>query len=584
MGVQPPPSSSGSSEPSARDRLDSWKEIAAHLSRDESTVRRWEKEGLPVHRHVHKKKATVYAYRSEIDVWWHQGRSSTSVGESAVAPRRARPRLAWSLAMAFALIAAASVAFNVAELPEVLLGRFAPGEITSIAVLPLANLSGDPEQEYFTAGMTEALTTALGQIKALRVISRSSVMQYKDAPKPLAQIAEELNVDAVLQGAVLYEGNRVRLTAQLIQTRPERHLWAEQYERDVTSILVLQGDLARAIATEIRARLTMEEQALLTRATAVNPDAFESYLKGIFFMEQATQEGILRGAEHFRQAIAIDSGFAPAYVGLADAYNRAAIRGVRPAREAYATAKAAVARALQLDDRLAEAHTLSGVIKFRFDWDWAGAERDLERAIQLDPSSSRAHLGYSTYLLAVGRLEDAIRVARRNVELDPLTVQRHVDLAWKLSIAGRHEDSIAQLAKALESTPDFANAYAVLGMSYLRRGAHADAVAMCERGVALSLGASGSRYCATVYAQTGRRLQARELLGGMLAQPYISPYQVASVYDALGDTDDALEWLSRAYDARAPEMCFLKSDSFSTELSSDPGFQDLLQRMSFPGE
>jgi tetratricopeptide (TPR) repeat protein len=204
--------------------------------------------------------------------------------------------------------------------------------------------------------------------------------------------------------------------------------------------------------------------------------------------------------------------------------------------------------------------------------------------IELDPSSSRAHLGYSTYLLAVSRLDDAIRVARGNVELDPLTAQRHVDLGWKLSIAGRHEDSIAQLAKALELTPDFANAYAVLGMSYLRRGAHADAVAMCERGVALSLGASGSRYCATVYAQSGRRLQARELLGRMLAQPYISPYQVASVYDALGDTDEALEWLSRAYDARAPEMCFLKSDSFSTELSSDPGFQDLLRRMSFPGE
>ncbi len=463
-----------------------------------------------------------------------------------------------------------------------MLGRPVAGEITSIAVLPLENLSRDPEQNYFADGMTEALITELGKISTLRVISRQSVMQYKDTKKPMAQIARELKVEAVVEGAVVREGDRVRVTAQLIQMRPERHLWAERYERDLTSILVLQSEVARAIAGEIRAKLTPQEQAVLAKARPVNPQAYEAYLKGLFFMEKVTQEGITKGIEYFRQAIDLDPTYAPAYAGLADGYNRAAIRGYQPAKGAYPAAKAAVSRALALDDALTEAHVLSGVIKFRFDWDWAGAEEELKRALELSPNSSRVHLGYSTYLLAMGRAEDAIAVAQRNAELDPLTVQRHIDLAWKLSYVGRYDDAITRLGKALELSPDSAPAYGMLATSYAAKGMYAKAIAMCEKALHLPADSSVLYDCGHVYVLADRRRQALKVLQRMLAQSYVSRYQVARLCDAMGDRKQALQWLDQAYEARAPEMCFLKIDTFSAELRSDPRFQTLLRRMSFP--
>lgn len=561
------------------ERLDSWKEIGAYLKRDERTVRRWEREGLPVYRRLHSKKATVYSYKSQIDAWWNGGRASLELQETA--RRQYRGQL-WWVATGLALVSLGAVAANVVWVRNRWLGRRVTGEITSLAVLPLENLSGKAEQDYLADGMTEALTTELAKISALRVISRDSAKQFKGTKTPLAQIGERLKVDAVVEGAVVQQGDRIAVTAQLVRIQPELTLWAERYERDVTSLLGLQSDIARGIAIEVRAKLTPQEHALLATTRRVDPRAYEAYMKGLFFMETVTPEGISKGIDYFTRAVGIDPNFAPAYAGLADAYNRAAIQDYQSASEAYPKAKAAVSKALQLDDTLAEAHVLAGVIRFRYDWDWTGAERDLKRGLELNPNSSRAHLGYSTYLLAIGRIDDAVRIARRNVEIDPLTVQRYVDLGWKLSYARRYDEAITQLKKGLEITPDNAAAFGALGNAYAHKLMPAEALAMCKEALAGRAGSFFISNCGRVYVLAGKQREALELVTSLLAQRPIPLYQVVRLYDALGDREQAVHWLMDAYDARAPEMCFLRIDTVSEALRSDPRFQAVLRQMNFP--
>jgi TolB-like protein len=332
MGNGIPENTPQPAEQPASERLDSWKEIAAYLKREVRTVRRWEKtEKLPVHRHLHKKRGTVYAYKPELDRWWNNGRARLEQQEQMLAA--ARPRRRWIWAMGLVALPAALallLALNLGGLRDRLLGRPLPGEITSIAVLPLDNLSGDPEQEYFTDGMTEALLTELGKIGALRVISRQSVMQYKDSEKPLPEIARELNVDAAIEGSAVREGDRVRITIQLIQASPEQHLWAESYERDFTSALALQGEMARAIARQVRATVTPEEETRLASARLVDAGAYEAYLKGryIFWNEEHREESI----RFFEEAIERDPAYAAAYSALAQSYAATGLDRVLPRR------------------------------------------------------------------------------------------------------------------------------------------------------------------------------------------------------------------------------------------------------------
>lgn len=473
------------------------------------------------------------------------------------------------------------VGTNVVGIRNWLPGKTAAAEIHSLAVLPLENLSGDPEQDYFADGMTDALITELGKITSLRVISRQSVMRYKTTRKPLEEIARDLNVDAVVEGTVVRERDRVSVTAQLIQVRPERHLWAERYDREIRSILVLQSEVAHDIAGEVRAKLTHPEQALLTATRGVNPEAYEAYLKGQFFLDRLTAEGIKKGIDYFQRAINIDPTYAPAYAGLADGYNRATIRGYEPSNEAYPLAKAAVSRALKLDDALTEAHVLAGVIKFRFDWDWAGAQREFDRALQLNPGSSRARVGYGTYLLAIGRVDASIAESQRALDIDPLSPQRYMDLAWKLSYAGRYDEATVRIKRMLELMPDSAIGLANLAENYEFKGMHAEAIATCKK-ADVSSDTEAMRRCGSVYALGGRRAEARDLLNRLLAKSYVSPYHLAALYDALGDQNEALRWLVRAIETRPPEMCFLKVEPFSPALRADPRFHDLVQRMNFP--
>src|SRR3989449_3313913 len=304
MAVGKPQSNPVPSEPPASERLDSWKEIAAYLKRDESTVRRWENEGLPVRRHIHKSKPTVYGYKSEIDVWWNDGHARLEVVEKTTPGRRWR-LVRW--ATAGLLLLALGLGLNVVGVRDRLLGRPVAGEVTSIAVLPLKNLSGEPAQDYFAEGMTEALITELGKISSLQVLSYQSVIGYRQTVKPLPEIAHELKVGALLEGAVLHSGDRIRITANLVQAVPERHLWAQSYEFDPRDILAAQGEVARAVARQIRVRLTPQEQARLTTSRRVDPEAYEAYLLGRAYSSKArTRTSWTRAKEYFEKAIAKD--------------------------------------------------------------------------------------------------------------------------------------------------------------------------------------------------------------------------------------------------------------------------------------
>lgn len=341
--------------------------------------------------------------------------------------------------------------------------------MTSIAVLPLENLSKDPEQDYFADGMTDALITSLGKIASLRVISRSSVMQYKRAPKRPPQVARELQVDAVVEGTVLRSGDRVRITAQLIEASTDRHLWAESYEGDLRDVLALQDKVARVIAQEIRVKLTPQEQVRLSRSRRVDPDAHQAYLRGRYFSDKRTSEGFIKGIEYFQQAIEKDPSYAPPYSGLADAYVLLAYRGFRPPNDVLPKAKAAGMKALELDPTVAETHT-SLAHAALYDRDWPYAEKEFRRAIELDPSYVNAHHWYSHYLLALGRVTESLAESNRALDLAPLDVTLAAHLGSHYYWARQYDRGLEATNKGLEIDPNHHMLLDLLGVISTEKG------------------------------------------------------------------------------------------------------------------
>src|SRR6266478_9837113 len=474
MAVGKPQSIPEALEPPTSERLDSWKEIASYLKRDESTVRRWEKEGLPVHRHTHKRKATVYAHKSEIDVWWNDGCARLEVIERASPVRRTR--VVWWAAAAFMLLAV-GLGMNFVGVRDRLLGRPLAGEITSIAVLPLKNLSGDPAQDYFADGMTEALITELGKISTLQVISHQSVLGYRQTTKPLPQIASDLKVNAVLEGTVLRAGDKVRITVNVVQALPERHLWAESFEFDQRDVLAVQGDVAKGVARQIRVKLLPQDLARLASSQRVDPEAYEAYLLGrAYFYKAPTKTNWTRAKEYFEKAIEKDPGYAPAYGGLAVLYMR--MRGVptRDARDIRLQARRWAEKALKLDDTLAEAHTALARIAQQ-EWDWAGAEREYRRAIEFNPSYPTAHIWYAQYLWAMLRSDESAAEAKRAQQLDPVSPFVNTWAGAAYFYAGRADEGMASMQKALELDPSFSDASLVLARAYLKQGMFQQAIA-----------------------------------------------------------------------------------------------------------
>jgi serine/threonine protein kinase/tetratricopeptide (TPR) repeat protein len=528
-------------------------------------------------------------------------RAVAPVSPPAISAARTPPlQRKWLLGVAAAalvVVAALLLSLNVAGVRDRLLTavgapvsrRSVPTpKIESIAVLPLANLSGDPEQEYFSDGMTEELITNLGKISALRVISRTSVMRYKGTKKPLPEIARELNVDAVVEGTVQRSGNHVRITASLLHAPTDRHLWAESYDRDLKDVLALQSEVARAIAAEIKITLTPQEQTRLTPTRPVNPEGYAAYLRGRFYRSRAGPEGRQRATEYFLRAIQIDAGYALAYAGLAEAYaalGNAEVLGIYP-QETMAKAREAALKALSLDDSLAEGHTALGSVKLFYEWDWAGAERAFERAFELNPNYVDTY-HWSSHLKAVqGRREESLRASLRALELDPLSTQMGVHLAWHYLMARQYDEAIQACRKTLEVQPESVETLDFLGRSYAAKGWHKEAIAEFRKVTDLTRG--NPTYLAVLawgYAQAGRRREALAVLDDvkrLSRQRYFSWYNVATAYAALGEKDEAFKWLEKAYEGRIGYMVYLRLDFRLDPLRSDPRFQDLLRRMNLP--
>jgi TolB-like protein/DNA-binding winged helix-turn-helix (wHTH) protein/Tfp pilus assembly protein PilF len=458
--------------------------------------------------------------------------------------------------------------------------------IRSLAVLPLESLSSDASQDYFADGMTDELISDLGQISALRVISRTSAMTYKHARKPLPQIARELNVDAVVEGTVLRSGDQVRITAQLIEASTDKHLWSQSYEGELRDTLALQNKVASAIADQIRINLNPQEQATLKNAKVVNPEAYESYLKGRYFWNKRTADGLKVALAYFNQAVDEDPKYAQAYSGLADTY---ALLGdwqyaVMTPKEALPKAKVAAIQALKLDSALGEAHNSLAFVLDGFDWDLDAGGREFRRAIDLNPSYATAHHWFAWHLSLLGRYDEAIAEMRKAESLDPLSLIINADLAELLVLAHLYDESIQQSRKTIEMDPNFAMAHNQLGQAYLEKRRYGEAVTELQKGVQLS---GGSPTCianlARAYTASGKKNEAIKLLNDLKKRSNPSDLfgsEIATIYASLGDKDQAMNCLEKAYEERFNPGVLLRPGF--DPLRSDPRFQNLVRRIGFP--
>ncbi len=456
----------------------------------------------------------------------------------------------------------------------------APGPIRSIAVLPLDNLSGDPEQEYFADGMTEVLIASLARIGGLRVISRTSSMAYKNSDRTLPQIASELNVDAVVEGSVMRAGDRVRITTQLIRADSDEHLWSDSYERDLEDVLALQREVAGAIADEIELKLAPAQAQGGGRP--VDPEAFEGYLKGRHHWNKRTGADIRKSIEYFETAIALDPDWALAHSGLAQAYVLLAPfdPSERP-RDSMPRARAAAERALELDDELAPAHTALAGVRMWYDWDWEGAEAEFQRALELDPSYATAHHWYALHRLSMKK-QDALEHIQRARELDPLSMIIGTIMGQILLFAREYDRSIETLRETLELDPGFTYGQVSLARAYAAKGMHEEAVEVAERLARTDPGSRrGMVTLALAYAGAGQREDALRILEEVRGSALYPP-SVAYVYAALGEADAAFEWLEKAYERRSIGVTWIRVDPGFDPIRSDPRWDDLMRRIGFP--
>ncbi len=460
--------------------------------------------------------------------------------------------------------------------------------IKSLVVLPFENLSEDKDQQYFTDGMTDELTAHLAKIHQLRVISRTSAMGYKGTHKTLSEIASDLHVDAVIEGTVLRSGNRVRITAELVQVSTDRHLWAETYESPIDDVLALQSRVATAIANEIRVNLTPEEQRLLANSKPVSAEAYEDYLKGRYYWNKRSEEGLRKAIEYFQAATEKEPRYALAFAGLADCYSiiGSAIIGDVPSQEVASKARNAALKALELDPSLAEAQTSLATVRFNYDWDWNAASTGFQRSIELNPGYATAYQRYSLYLMAMGRIQESLLQMNRARDLDPLSISTNFSLGWRLYMARQYDQAIEQLRNTLEMDPDFALPRAVLGQAYEHQGVHAQAISELQKAVSIShgspamLGALGH-----AFATAGNKPEAKKILVQMNESSktrYVSPFYVAMVYAGLHEDDNALAWLEKAYNDRSNAVIFLKVDPAFDGMRSNARFQALLTRLAQP--
>ena len=573
-------------------RLDSWKDIAVYLNRDVTTVQRWEKrEGMPVHRHVHEKRGSVYALTEELDGWVQSRRSRADESEKMpeadllpaapsdrAAPSARLPRLWFAIAavLCICLTAAAWFAFRHRSSAAV-----AP-RIHSLAVLPLRNLSGDPAQDYLADGITEALIGSLANIHDLRVTSHTSVIRFKNPQISVPEIARTLGVDAVVEGSVIREGDRIRVTAQLIRGTTDTHFWSETYDREMRDALNLESELAQSIAQKVEVTVTGEEHQRLSSARPVAPEVYESYLKGMFALEQGNRAETEQSIHYFEDAIHRDGTFAPSYVGLAEAYSDLGtiFAGVAP-EETRPKVTSYARMALGLDPTLVEAHVVLAVV-LQQEWHWAEAETEYRRALQLNPNDADALSRFALWLSCQGRTDEALTTIERARALDPVEVSGD-NVSRILFHARRFDDAIRESRSALAVQPNNALDLMSLGFALIADNKPADAIPVLEKALSLSKGSPAVMgVLIRAYAHAGRRSDALRLLEELKQHRkagYIPAGAFVNAYLGLGDNEQAFYWLEQAYKEKSNILQFLKTHPYFDPIRNDPRFADLVRRV-----
>lgn len=586
MGGTSQPKTGSGTQPSAEGRLDSWKEIAAYLNRSVSTVQRWERaEGLPVHRHLHSKLGTVYAHKAEIDAWWSARRPELEAEEASQGASwwqgRAASARVWIALVGVLLITLAGVYLSWRSTHQ---SARSDTQRIMLAVLPFDDFTGDPEQAYFADGLTEELITELGGLnpERLGVVARTSVMAYKESQKPVREIGQELGVDYVLEGSVRRQGERVRISAQLIRVSDQTHLWADSFDRDIREILDLQEDVSREIGQHIQVELKSFGPSRWARR--VSPEAREAYLKGLFFWNKRTRDDLHKAIDYFQLALRLEPDYAPAYVGLANSFVLLPAYGHPRSHECYPKAQQAALRALEFDQTLGEAHAVLAVVKHDYEYDQAGAEREYRQAIELSPNYATAYQWYAEYLTHMGRFEEAYATIQQALKLDPLSPIINSVAGWVLYYARRYDEAIAQLTKTLEMYPNFLPAHIDLARSYEAKGMWEEARAHYAK----VPGAPPHHFWVT----DERILSGGDSLDGtglaeieeMAERGEVWPYQVARIHAARGKDRRALAWLEKGYEQRDPSMVNLKVDSRFHALRAHADMQDLLRRLGLPSK
>jgi TolB-like protein/DNA-binding winged helix-turn-helix (wHTH) protein len=524
---------------------------------------------------------------SMLEVFARQEQPASPGTDSSLKSRQ-RAKLRLAVLAAAILIAAGIIAIGLFRSKRVDALRSNQVQNKSLIVLPIENLSGDKDQDYFADGMTDDLIANLAKIRSLRVISRSTAMAYKGTRKPLSQIANELNVDAVFEGTVLRVGNRVRITAELVQVSTDRHLWAETYESEMGDILALQNRVSSAIVNEIRINLTPADQERLARNPAVAPEGYENYLKGRYYWNKRSDENLTRAIDYFEQATKQDPGYALAYAGLSDCYAiiSAEIFGTMPAVETAPKAKAAALKALAIDPTLSEAETSLATVKFNYDWDWNGAAAGFAKSIQDNPSYATAYQRYSLYLMAMGRTKESVAQINKARELDPLSISINFSLGWRFYMARQYDRAIEQLRNTLEMDPSYELPHLVLGLSYAQKGEFNLAIPELQKAVELSHGTPLMvSALANANARAGNKAEAEKLLGNLIGESkkhYVSPYYFAVVYVGLRKPEEALDCLEKAFADRSNGLVFMKVEPNLDDLRSNSRFVALQQKLHFP--
>jgi pentatricopeptide repeat protein len=572
-------------------RLDSWKEIAAYLSRDVTTVQRWEKrEGMPVHRHLHDKRGSVYALTKELDGWIQSRRSR--VDDPALEPeteilqplpvipitipaRQTRLWLALAAVVCICLTVAAWLLFRHRTNPSV------EPRIHSLAVLPLRNLSNDPAQEYLADGITEAVIGRLANIHDLHVISHTSVLRFKNPQLSIPQIAKELGADAIVEGSVIKDGDRIRVTIQLIRGATDTHFWSETFDREMRDALALESELAQSIAEKVEVTVTGEEHERLSAARPVAPEVYESYLKGRFVLGQGDRVRLEQSIPYFEDALNKDGTFAPAYLGLAEAYTMlGTIAAGDPPQATRPKVISFARKALAIDPGLVKAHVLLANV-LQEEWRWTEAEAEYRRALELNPDSAEAHEWFALWLICQGRTDEAVASIHRARALDPVGVSGG-SVAWILFQARHYDEAIREATSALALQPDNVGYLTGLGFALIANNQPADAIPGLEKAISLSGSPAATGILIRAYAHAGRLRDAMRLLAQLKQRRvagYIPAGAFVNAYLGLGDKEQAFYWLEQAYKEQSNILQFLKTHPYFDPIRSDPRFADLVRRV-----